>query len=411
MRILLATHGTRGDVQPMIALALALRARGHDVAFVAPANFVDWIAAYGFRCESDGVDVEAVLRRADVDIHSFRSQMRYFRTLAPQLFQAVGRASVGTDLIVGAGVQLAGASIADLRGVPYVNAVFCPCVLPSRLAPPPIRWQTLPPWVNRLLWRFGAPAIDALLRGPINAGRAEFGLSHVDSPMKTLVQRPTIVAAYSELGPLPVDAPSAAVQTDAWILEQEEPLDPTVDAFISAGPPPIYVGFGSMVAKRLDRLVSSLASAAARCRCRMIVAGGWAALHSLMTSSTDVLVIERAPHQTLFPRVAAVVHHGGAGTTAAAARAGVPQMILPHLLDQYYWAHRIEVLGLGPKSIRVEGVTPGKLAERIDLLLHEERFRDRAREMGVRVAARNGAAAGAEYLEGPPVHRRAPEPF
>jgi UDP:flavonoid glycosyltransferase YjiC (YdhE family) len=399
MHVLIATHGTRGDVQPTIALALTLRARGHDVAFVAPANFVDWIASYGFRCESDGVDVEAALRRADVDIHSFRSQMRYFRELAPQLFQAVARASARTDLIVGAGVQLAGASIADLRGVPYVNAVFCPCALPSRLAPPPVRWQTLPAWVNRLLWRFGAPAIDALLKGPINAGRAEYGLAHVDSPMRTLIRRPTIVAADSELGPLPPDAPPTAVQTDAWILEQNDALDPALDAFIGAGPPPIYVGFGSMVAKRLERLASSVVNAAARCRCRMIVAGGWAALHSLMTSSPDALVIERAPHQALFPRVAAVVHHGGAGTTTAAARAGVPQVILPHLLDQYYWAHRVEVLGLGPKSFRVERVTPEKLAERIALVLGERQFRDRAREMGARVLARNGVVAGAECLE------------
>ena len=398
MRILLATHGTRGDVQPVLALAIALRARGHDVAFVTPANFVEWVSSYGFRCESDGVDVEAVLRGPDLDFQSVRSQMRYMKALAPRLFDAVARASVGTDLIVGAGVPMAGPSIADLRGVPYVSAVFCPCAVPSGIAPP-IRWQTLPPWVNRFLWRVIAQAIAVMLREPINAGRARLGLAPIRSPIDAITRGPIIVAADAELAPLPPDAPPSAVQTDAWILEDKGDLDPAVDAFIRAGPPPIYVGFGSMVAKRLDRLALSLARVAATCRCRMIIAGGWAALHGLMTSSNDVLVIEQAPHQALFPRVAAVVHHGGAGTTTAAARAGVPQILLPHILDQYYWAHRIDVLGLGPAPLPVERVTPEALGDRLRRVLDDPRYRTRAQEVGKRVAARNGVDAAAEYLE------------
>jgi UDP:flavonoid glycosyltransferase YjiC (YdhE family) len=118
-------------------------------------------------------------------------------------------------------------------------------------------------------------------------------------------------------------------------------------------------------------------------------------------------VIPSAPHRALFPRVAAIVHHGGAGTTRSAAGAGVPQVILPHLLDQYYWARRIEVLGLGPPSMPIERVTPAALAERIHLVLRDGRFRERARQIGTRVAMRDGTAAGVEYLEGPHVHRRA----
>jgi UDP:flavonoid glycosyltransferase YjiC (YdhE family) len=401
VRILLATHGTRGDVQPVLALAIALRARGHDVRLLTPSNFVDWVRGHGFPCESDGVDVEEVLRRPDVDINSFRWQMRYFRMLAPQLFRAVSRASADADLIVGAGVQVAGGWVVDVRGVPYVNAVFCPCAVPSSL-PPAIRAQTLPAWVNRLCWRLGLPLIDAALRGPVNAGRAELGLAPIASPTAMLFQCPTIVAADSELAPLPPDAPPAAVQTDAWILENPAnniALDPALDAFLGEGSPPIYIGFGSMIATGLDRLVSSLARVTATCRCRMIVAGGWARLHGLMSSSGDVLVIDQAPHQTLFPRVAAVVHHGGAGTTTAAARAGVPQVILPHLLDQFYWARRIEVLGLGPKSLPVRRVTANALGHRLGRVLDDARYRKRAHEVGARIAGRSGVHAAVDYLE------------
>ena len=407
VRILLATHGTRGDVQPVLALAIALRARGHDLRVLAPSNFADWVRRHGFTCESDGVDVEEVLRGPDVNMHSFRSQMRYLRTLVPQLFRAVSDASAGTDLIVGAGLQLAAGSVADMRGVPYVNVVFCPCGLPSSVAPP-IPVQTLPAWMNRLCWRLGVPITDVLLRGPVNAGRAELGLAPIARPMTMLLHRPTIVAADSELAPLPPDAPPAAVQTEAWILEgpgnpgnpgNNVALDPAVVAFLAEGPPPVYVGFGSMIAKRLDRLVSSLSRLAATRRCRLIVAGGWARLHGLMSSSSNVLIIDQAPHQTLFPRVAAVVHHGGAGTTTAAARAGVPQVILPHLLDQFYWAHRIELLGLGPKPLPVQRVTADALADRLGRVLDDARYRERAREVGARVAGRNGVGAAVAHLE------------
>lgn len=398
MRILLATHGTRGDLQPLIALALVLRARQHDVAFVTPSNFVDWIASHGFRCESDGVDVEGVLRGPELDFQSVRSQLRYMTKVAPTLFAAVERASVGTDLIVGAGVPIAASSIADLRGVPYVSAVFCPCAVPSSLAPP-IRWQTLPAWVNRLLWRATEQAIGVTLGRPINSGRARLGLPPIGNALTMLTRRPIVVAADTELAPLPLDAAPSAVQTDAWILDQKEELDPAIAAFIDEGPPPIYVGFGSMVTKQLDRLASSVARVAAACGCRMIVAGGWAALHGLMSPSRDVLVIEQAPHQALFPRVAAVVHHGGAGTTTVAARAGVPQVILPHILDQYYWAHRVEVLGLGPRSLPVERATLDALADRVRRVLEDGRYRSRARDVGARVAGRNGVVAAAEYLE------------
>jgi UDP:flavonoid glycosyltransferase YjiC (YdhE family) len=406
VRILLASHGTRGDVQPMIALAIALRRRGHNVRFVTPANFVGWIRGLGFACESDGIDVEEVLRRPDIDVQSFRSQMQYFKTLAPQLFDATARASAGAEIIVGSGVQLAGMSIAELRGVPYVNAIFCPCVVPGSTAPP-IRWQTLPSWANRLIWRVGLPILDALLRGPINACRVQLGLARVDHPVSMLADCGIVLAADRELAPLPPDAPSTVVQTDAWILDDPAALDPEVDAFLRAGPAPIYIGFGSMVANDLDRIASSIAGAARVCDCRMIVSSGWAALHDRLPASDRILVIQSAPHRALFPRVAAIVHHGGAGTTRSATGAGVPQVILPHLLDQYYWARRIEVLGLGPASVPVERVTPQSLAERIDVVLHDERCRTRARELGARVAVRDGTAAGVEYLESPHVHRRA----
>jgi len=131
---------------------------------------------------------------------------------------------------------------------------------------------------------------------------------------------------------------------------------------------------------------------------RIIVAGGWAELEGQLVESDRVLTIAEAPHPTLFPLMAAVVHHGGAGTTTAAARAGVPQVIVPHLLDQFYWARRVELLGLGPGHLRLGAVTPDALAEKIAVAAAPP-FADRAAAFGLRAAARDGVVPAVEFLE------------
>src|SRR5262245_60081933 len=396
MKVLLAPHGTRGDVQPMLALATALRARGHDAAFVAPSNFGDWIRAHGFSAESDGVDVAAMLRSSGMHFDSLRWQMRYLAdVLMPSLFEHVPLAMPDADVIVGYGVQFVAASVAEQREVPYATAVFCPCAVPSSATPPPpTRTQTLPRWLNRLLWTVGGPIAGLALRGPMNAGRKKLGLPPVDSPIGHLMGRRLLLAADRDLGPIGDDAIDSAVATDAWILDEPSAaLDPGLERFLDCDPTPVYVGFGSMIAKDAAA-VTDAAIAAVRAVGRPVLIGsGWAGLDRHAVAADDVLVRETLPHAQVFPRVAAVVHHAGAGTTTAAARAGVAQVALPHILDQYYWAHRIEMLGLGPAGLPVGLVTADILSDRIDAAVSDGRITRRAAEMGRAVGSRNGTNA------------------
>src|SRR5258708_177172 len=222
MKVLLAPHGTRGDVQPMLALATALRARGHVVSFVAPSNFSDWIRSHGFHADSDGIDVAAMLQSAGMHFDSLRWQLRYITdVLMPALFDAVPRAMPDADVIVGAGIQFAAASVAEQRDVPYATAIFCPCAVPSSSTPPPtVRTQSLPRWVNRLVWDVGGPLAGLALRRPMNAGRSKLGLPPVDAPIGHLMEKCVLVAADRDLGPLGDDAIESAIATDAWILEE-----------------------------------------------------------------------------------------------------------------------------------------------------------------------------------------------
>jgi vancomycin aglycone glucosyltransferase len=400
MRILLAPHGTRGDVQPIVALAVALRARGHVVRLIVPANFVSWVRGCGFDTESDGIDVEALLRSSGTGLQSLSWQMRYLSHNLPLLFEPVARASEGCEQIIGAGLQFAAASVAQWRDVPYAHIVFCPCATPSSATPPPnVHRQTLPRWINRLLWQAGGPMADLALRGVINRGRATLGLEALDSPISQLLKGRTILAADRDLAPLPDDAPKSAVSTDAWVLDESGTLDPRVEAFLQQGPAPIYIGFGSMIAPRAPELVAQAVAAVRAIGRGAVIAGGWAALDRHIKEADDVLIVDNVPHSLIFPRVAAAVHHGGAGTTTAAARAGVPQVLLPHILDQYYWAHRVEALGLGPRALPVELVTADLLADRISRAVSDPLIREQVNRLAPTVAARNGVTSGVEHLK------------
>ncbi len=403
MNVLLAPHGSRGDLQPMLALAHALVERGHAPSFVAPSNFVDWIRAHGFAAEANGIDVAQVLQSAGADLHSLRWQIRHLGELTTTLFDAVARASRDAALIVTSGVQMAGPSVAEWRGVPCASVVFCPCVLPSAATPPPpIKTQTLPRWINRLLWDVGGPMASWALAPHLNRGRAALGLPPIGAVLSHLAGNLTIVAADPDLAPLADDVPPNVTTTDAFVLERDLDaggLDVRIERFIDQQPPPVYVGFGSMVAKDVPALAAAAIEAVRAVGRRALVAGGWAGLARFISPADDVLVAETVPHDRVFPRVAAAVHHGGAGTTTAAARAGVPQVVLPHILDQYYWAHRVAELGLGPSGLAADVITTDLLADRIDAAANDPAFRSRAELLRPRIAARNGAAAAAAQLE------------
>ncbi len=224
----------------------------------------------------------------------------------------------------------------------------------------------------------------------LNARRTLLGLAPIaDARSYVLTPRPWL-AADQVLAPWPDLTDEAVFQTGAWILPDVRPLPPEVDTFLDAGDPPIYFGFGSIRAPEgLSRAVTEAARALGR---RAIVARGWADLAPI-DDGRDCLAIGEVNQQALFQRVAAVVHHGGAGTTTAAARAGTPQVVIPQLYDQHYWAGRVAQLGIG--TAHAPGSpTAGSLATALgrslapDVADRASRLAASVRNDGAHVAAR-----------------------
>ena len=394
MRVLLSTIGTRGDVQPLVALALALRAQGDDVRLCVPPDFQEWVESFGFAVTPIGPSLRqtAVPRPSAAPPTPELRQQMINGTVAAQ-FDTIARAADGCDLIVGAtALQVAAPSVAEQMGVPYVFVAYCPVVLPSvHHAPPVLPGQPRPdgPADYARFWEDDARRWVAMWRDPINEHRARLGLAPVDDVRRYVHTTAPWLAADPVLGPWPDAGDTSVVRAGAWILPDDRPLAPELEAFLAAGDPPVYFGLGSMRAPEdAARTAVDAARGAGR---RTIVSRGWAGL-SLSGDTADCLVIDEVNQQALFPRVAAVVHHGGAGTTTAAARAGTPQVVLPQFYDQFYWAERIQALGAG-RGV-ASPAAPASLADALSAVL-EPGVGARARELAGRMPADDATSAAA----------------
>jgi len=403
MRFALAAEGSRGDVQPMVALAARLIERGHQAMVCAPPDLRRLVEERGLEFRPLGTDVHSLLAEEADALHRGAVvwallAKRLFQRILREQFEALPRAAAGAEMIIGAGLQFAGSSVAEAWGIPYRPVAYCPALFRSAEYPPPlIPNQTLPRWVNRLAWRGFLGLQDRLLRTELNRHRAALGLSPVTDTYRYLISERPLLAADAALAPVPDDAPVPVDQVGYLLPWDEAPLPPKLESFLQAGPPPVYLGFGSMVDPDPAGTTRLLLDAVERAGCRAILARGWAGLGDGPLPDS-VFSAGALPHESLFPQLAAVVHHGGAGTTTTAARSGVPQIVIPHLLDQHYWGHRAHLLGVAPPPLPRSKLSAAGLAERIAASLENELLSERARELAERLRTGDPLERAAEAI-------------
>lgn len=408
MKVLLSTIGTRGDVQPILALALELRQLGHEPSLCVPPNFQDWVQSFGLRCFTIGPDLRRFTApapgqasgavRAGMVALSKKQKHQLAAGTVREQFRVLPEAARDCDLIVAAtALQIAARSIAEQLGIPYVFAAYCPVVLPAaEHAPVPKQGapypRGLPAVINQLLWKLDERRVNALFLATLNEERAKLGLAPVRSVTQHIFTERPWLAADPLLAPAPLRTRRQIVQIGAWSLADPTPLPEPLERFLADGAPPVYLGFGSM--RQVDETGRMLLEAARAAGFRAIVSQGWGDLAS--DSGSDCISIGDVSHEQLFARVAAVVHHGGAGTTTAAARAGKPQVIVPHNYDQFYFARRVRELGVGVSCAQREGLTAAALASALRECSRPER-RERAQSLAKRMS-RDGARSAAQRL-------------
>jgi sterol 3beta-glucosyltransferase len=405
VRILIAAVGSRGDVAPLTGLGTALRGAGHDVTVASFGVFEELVTGcgLGFRL----IPGDPQLLQASQQGQRWQeggtgplSAIRFTRLVA-ELMRDVNAgilqaARQDTDVLLAAGMAwFGGYRIAENLGLASIGLALQPAHPTRQFPPPGLMTRSLGSWGNRALASAlmiaGAGALD-------RSSKPLWDAEGMPGSIRELYRRqeatrwPFIYGLSPAVVPRPADWREGIEVAGYWWPAHPANWTPPADLerFLAAGPPPVFVGFGSRNPADAARLTGIVAAARRQARVRMVIQAGWANLGAALEEDDDVIVIGEAPHDWLFPKMAAVVHHAGAGTTAAGLRAGIPTVGVPMITDQPFWASRISALGAGPAAIPYKSLSAGSLTAAISDVVSRDSYRTRAQAMAKQLASEDG---------------------
>ena len=419
MKITILTVGTRGDVQPFVALGQGLKAAGHDVAICTSVTFEPFIEAHGltYAYMNDDIirfiDSEAGREAMDKTDNIFawiKLAIQMTNAMKPvyrRMLDEEWAAAQGSEALIYHPKALGGYHIAEKLGIPGFLSLPMPLYVPTAAFPSIV----LPEWnlgggYNKMSYTVAASMSQVALGNLVNVWRQEtLGLPKRSVLASELVRsdgRPVpVLHCYSpHVLPEPKDWPETAVATGYWFLDHHNDWQPSDDLldFLAAGAPPVYVGFGSISGRDPARTTRAIIEALSRTRQRGILATGWGGLQA-DTLPDSIFKLDAAPHDWLFPRMTAVVHHGGAGTTAAGLRAGVPTIVCPFFGDQPFWGRRVAALGVGPKPIPQKQLSADALTAAIRTVSTDMTIRRKAVRLGQELGQEDGVANAINFIE------------
>jgi sterol 3beta-glucosyltransferase len=414
MRAAIIAAGSRGDVQPYVALGKGLKEAGHAVRVLASGDFESLITTHGLEFYDLGSNMATVAQGMEGLLEQ-GNFIKILSSMGPTAQRLVGQAAVsglaacqGADLIMGGlGGLFVGVALSEKLGIPFVPAYLYPFTPTREFASvlSPLPQTQLPSWANSLshrltqqmMWQTFRAADTKARRQVLQISPASFW-----GPFAALQRdRQTILYGYSQhVIPFPKDWDDSKHVTGYWFLQPSAEWEPPADllGFLQTGPPPVYIGFGSMVNRKPEEVADLVLRALARSGQRGVLSAGWGGLKERELPET-VFMIDSMPHSWLFPRMAAVVHHGGVGTTAAGLWAGVPAVVTPFFGDQPFWGQRVYELGVGPRPIPRQRLTVDRLAEAIHCAVSDAAIRERAARLGECIRAENGIARAVAVLE------------
>jgi len=411
-KVLLTTFGSRGDVQPYIALGKALSDRGATVTLSTSNTFTSSIERHGLAAAPISIDVEKMIQSPEMEeaLRSFRGKLQamrlgkeYVSRQLDETWQIVQK--LRPDIIVYHPKASAATYFARAVGAAAVPSFLQPGIISTKHLPPVLlSFPDLGKVGNRIsnamfgqLFQFSGQFLVGpwLKKNPkLTKDRSIFPLDGY-SPSGTEISR--LHAFSSNLVAKPADWPTKDLITGAWFLEEKAiQLDPALEKFFSSGPPPIYFGFGSMQGKNPEKTTRVVIDAVRRSGSRAVMATGWGGLiHTDVPE--DIYIIKSVSHEWLFQRCAAVVHHGGAGTVHQGLRSGRPTLVCSVFADQPFWGKRIEALGVGPKPIKMKNLTTENLATAL-VELQQPAYRAAAELLGEAIHKEGGADRAAEVV-------------
>ncbi|MBZ0282018.1 MAG: glycosyltransferase [Anaerolineae bacterium] len=405
MRILLIGFGSRGDVQPLVALGKGLRQAGYEVAIAAGINFQQWIESEGFGFEPFHVDVEAYMQTdlgkewLGESSHNPRVELQNMKRMADLIAEPVAddllRMVDTADVFIDGLITIEPiATLTRVRGKQHILGMLSP-LAPTRSGAAGM--QSLLPrseiFINRWWGYFIESMLFKVMEGPSNSLRKRLNLSPATRSefLRAANQTPTLLGISPLVTPPPADWGNHIHVTGYWFANGNADWQPSpaLKTFLDAGDPPVYIGFGSMSTRDPQGTTQLMIEALKKSKQRGVIHSGWAGLHA-EDLPPEIFLLDYAPHEWLFPRMKAVVHHGGAGTTGAALRAGVPSAIVAHMGDQPYWGRRVHELGAGAPFVRRHELTVDRLADTIRFITTDTTVQKNAAAVGERIRSEDG---------------------
>ena len=375
----------------MIALATGLIKKGHDVIICAPSENEQLARKYNCQFVTFGPEIKKAVKEnpekqtggvaVKISPGKGKKIIRDQINLLPEKIK-------GADLVLGAGIVIGVQTAADILKVPYRLVAFYPIIL-GTTKDDPVK--------NRVMFGFGRMIMNLMMKGFINKQRANYGLPPIKDIWAHWMGENVIVACDKELNAARDGLAFAFTQTGFMLLPSKNGLPAEVDTFLNSGKPPVYIGFGSNPIVNAEKYCQIFEQVSDATNQRLIISKGWAEFPE--SNAPDILYVDEMPFELLFPRMAAVIYHGGTGTMAAITRAGIPQAAFPFMGDQFDNRNQIVKLGLGPNTCDFKKMTAESISSAISECVTDDKYKKNALEISQRLQKVNGVELTIQLIE------------
>lgn len=412
MHITIFVYGTWGDLRPHVVLGTALQKLGHDVQVVGSPVYEDWVRerGLGFYALTTDINVFAKENASVMDVGIIK-QLQMLRKHIPAIFTQMAletyEATRHSDVLIT--VEFGVALLFDILKVNNLKTIL---INPAPLNPTSniafVGMPSVPSWFPFRAWynRMSYSVLHRIQWSTLASARNEIATKHLGiskSKFKdyeaTLATIPALTCVSQHVFQRPSDW-AEHFQVTGYLIDDDQDWTAPQDLvdFIEAGEAPVYIGFGSMPDSKSEATTQLIIEAVTQTKKRAVILTGWAGLRAERVPDT-IHILDYAPHSWLFPQMSALIHHGGAGTTASGFRAGVPMMIVPHAGDQAYWGRTVHELGVGIKPIPRKKLSVEKLAEAIMTLTSSNVMRANAQTLSAKIEQENGLKENVRWVE------------
>jgi UDP:flavonoid glycosyltransferase YjiC (YdhE family) len=399
----MVSRGSQGDIYPYLALAKKLQERGHDVSLNIPFQFEQFAKATGVPYTTEDDDIVKMVSNEKLN---FKDLLEWTGTVIKQQFQDLVPLVAESDVFVASNTEFAAPSIAEYTGKPLIRTAYAP-LIPGKKIMPAVLPLVKPGFFTSptLMWALINSGMNMMSKKNLNIGRKKLGMTLIKNQAEYAPSHAHNLLMFSPL----------VGETDSdwkykWgisgycfndrLLYKEELYENFLSFIKKDDRPSLFFSLGSINGTFHNQLAEWLLTICQKHHYKLIVGSGWWRIGTVLEKSDDFFLLDSVvPHNLILPNCSASIHHGGAGTTHSAVRSGKPQMVMPHVLDQHYWARRTKLLGLGPGGINVKKLTPEKLEHYVLDLMTNPLYKTNAVKYGEKVRAENGLENASCYIE------------